>query len=43
MVIAWPATPVGNRQQSENLALALKQMEAVEQASTESQCSLRFQ
>ncbi len=43
IVIVWPATsPVGDGQRSENLALTLKQMEAVEQASMESQCSLRF-
>jgi hypothetical protein len=42
-VIVWPATsPVGDRQRSENLALALKQMDAAEQASIESQCSIRF-
>jgi len=44
VVIVWPATsPVGDGQRSENLALTLKQMEAVEQASMESQCSIRFQ
>jgi hypothetical protein len=41
-VIVWPTiSPVGKR--SENLALAHKQMEAVEQASIASQCSIRFQ
>jgi hypothetical protein len=44
IVIVWPATaPAGDRQRSENLALALKQMEAVEMESIESQCSIRFQ
>jgi hypothetical protein len=44
IVMVWPATSAtGDRQQSENLALALMQMEAVEQASMESQCSIRFQ
>jgi hypothetical protein len=44
IVIVWPATPpVGDRKRSENLALALKQMEAVELASIASQCSIRFQ
>ena len=42
-VIVWPATSsVGDKQRSENLALALKQMDAAEQASIESQCSIRF-
>jgi hypothetical protein len=44
IVIIWPvASPVGDKQQSENLALALKQMDAIEQASIASQCSIRFQ
>jgi len=44
IVIVWPATsPVGPRQRSEDLALAFKQMDAIEQASVESQCSIRFQ
>lgn len=44
IVIVWPSTPpVGDGKRSENLALALKQMEAVEQASIASQCSIRFQ
>ncbi len=43
-VIVWPATsPVGDRQRSENLALALKQMEAVEMVTIENQCSIQFQ
>jgi len=42
-VIVWPATSsVGDKQRSENLALAIKQMDAAEQASIESQCSIRF-
>jgi hypothetical protein len=44
IVIVWPATPpVGDKQRSENLVLTVKQMEAIEQASMESQCSIRFQ
>jgi hypothetical protein len=43
-VAVWPVTAsAGNRQRSDSLALALKQMDAVEQASIESQCSIRFQ
>jgi len=44
IVIVWPVTsPVGDKQQSEDIALAFKQMDAIEQASIESQCSIRFQ
>jgi hypothetical protein len=44
IVIVWPATsPHGDKQQSENLTRADKQMDAIEQASVESQCSIRFQ
>lgn len=44
VVIVWPvSSPVGDGKRSENLTLALKQMEAVEQASIASQCSIRFQ
>jgi hypothetical protein len=44
IVIIWPSTPpVSDGKRSENLALALRQMEAVEQASIASQCSIRFQ
>jgi len=44
IVIVWPVTsPVGDRERSENLALAFKQMDAIEQASIEGQCSIRFQ
>ena len=44
IVIVWPGTsPVGDKQQSEKLALAFKQMDAIEQASIGSQCSIRFQ
>jgi len=43
IVIVWPATsPVGDGQRSENLALSLKQMEAVEQASMESSVAFDF-
>jgi hypothetical protein len=44
IVIVWPETsPVDPRLRSENLALAFKQMDAIEQASIQSQCSIRFQ
>jgi hypothetical protein len=44
VVIVWPSTPLGgDRKRSDSLAAALRQMEAVEQASVESQCSIRFQ
>jgi hypothetical protein len=43
VVILWPSTPDHNRTPSDNLALALRQMEALEQASIASQCSIRFQ
>ena len=44
IVIVWPsAAPVGDGKRSETLAVALRQMEAVEQASIASQCSIRFQ
>jgi len=43
-VIAWPAiSPIGEKQQPENLALAFNQMDTIEQASIGSQCSIRFQ
>jgi len=42
IVIVWPS-PESDSKRSENLTLALKQMEAVEQASIASQCSIRFQ
>jgi len=44
IVIVWPETsPVGEQPRSENLALAFRQMDAIEQASIASQCSIRFQ
>jgi hypothetical protein len=44
IVIVWPETAsVDQPQRSQNLALAFKQMDALEQASIESQCSIRFQ
>jgi len=44
IVIVWPSTaPAGDGKRPEVLAMALKQMEAVEQASIASQCSIRFQ
>ena len=44
IVIVWPVTsPHGDKRQSENLTQADKQMDAIEQASVESQCSIRFQ
>jgi hypothetical protein len=42
IVIVWPS-PESDGKRSQNLMLALKQMEAVEQASIASQCSIRFQ
>ena len=43
-VIVWPETsPVGDKQRSDDLALALKQMNAIEDASIRGQCSIRFQ
>jgi hypothetical protein len=44
IVIVSPATsPVGDKQRSEDLALVFKQMDAIEQASVQRQCSIRFQ
>jgi hypothetical protein len=43
IVIVWPSNPAIDGKRSENLALALRQMDAVEQASIASQCSIRFQ
>lgn len=44
IVIVWPEKAHGvDKQQSDNLALADGQMNAIEQASVESQCSIRFQ
>jgi hypothetical protein len=44
VVILWPSTPpAGDGMRSDNLALASRQMEAIEQASIASQCSIRFQ
>jgi len=43
VVILWPSIPDRDRTRSDNLALALRQMEAIEQASIASQCSIRFQ
>ena len=44
VVIVWPSTPLsGESKRSDGLTAALRQMEAVEQASVESQCSIRFQ
>ena len=43
IVIVWPPNPAIDGKHSENLALALKQMDAIEQASIESQCTIRFQ
>jgi hypothetical protein len=44
IVIVWPEKARGvDKQQSDNLALADGQMNAIEQASVESQCSIRFQ
>ena len=44
IVRVWPEKAHGvDKQQSDNLALADGQMNAIEQASVESQCSIRFQ
>lgn len=44
IVVVWPMkTYALDKQQSEKLALAEGQMDAIEQASVESQCSIRFQ
>jgi hypothetical protein len=44
IVFLWPEIPHGrDKQQSESIATADGQMDAVEQASVESQCSIRFQ
>lgn len=44
IVIVWPVKfAVSDKQQLENLALAIRQMDAIEQASIASQCSIRFQ
>jgi hypothetical protein len=44
IVIVWPVTPPdGDGKRSENLALALRQLDAIEQATIASQCSIRFQ
>jgi hypothetical protein len=42
IIVVWPV-PSGNKQQSDTLALADNQMNALEQASIASQCSIRFQ
>jgi hypothetical protein len=42
IIVVWPV-PSGDRQQSDTLALADSQMNALEQASIASQCSIRFQ
>jgi hypothetical protein len=42
IIVVWPV-PSGNGQQSDTLALADNQMNALEQASIASQCSIRFQ
>jgi hypothetical protein len=43
IVFVWPPTPAGNKPRSDDLALASKQMDAIEEASVASQCSIRFQ
>lgn len=44
IVIVWPSVaPVGSEKRSDTLAAASRQMEAVEQASIASQCSIQFQ
>jgi hypothetical protein len=44
VVIVWPVSlNIGDKQQSDKIALADSQMNALEQASIASQCSIRFQ
>ena len=44
VVIVWPASShVGDKQRSDKIALANTEMDALEQASIASQCSIRFQ
>jgi hypothetical protein len=44
VVIVWPvSSPAGDKQRSDKIALANNEMDAVEQASIASQCSIRFQ
>jgi hypothetical protein len=44
VVIVWPlSSKIGDKQQSDKLALAENQINALEQASIASQCSIRFQ
>jgi hypothetical protein len=42
IIVVWPV-PLGDKQQSDTLALAYSQMNALERASISSQCSIRFQ
>lgn len=42
IIVVWPVS-LGGKQQSDTLALADRQMNALEQASVSSQCSIRFQ
>ena len=43
IVLVWPASQAGDKQQSDKLASASREMDALEQASVASQCSIRFQ
>jgi hypothetical protein len=44
VVIVWPASShVGDKQRSDQIALANNEMDALEQASIARQCSIRFQ
>jgi hypothetical protein len=44
VVIVWPvSSQTGDKQQSGKIALANNEMDALEKASIESQCSIRFQ
>jgi hypothetical protein len=44
IVIVWPvSSQAGDKQQSDKIALANTEMDALEQASVASQCSIRFQ
>ena len=43
IVIVWPETALDHQPRSGDLARAFRQMDAIEQASIEGQCSIRFQ
>jgi hypothetical protein len=43
IVFVWPPTPAGDKPRSDDLARTSKQMDAIEEASVASQCSIRSQ